>query len=77
MSILDTYMINLVADDGTVESEREGEVRVETKMGSTGIREWISRQREDRQDSSEAMNGDRGKERLESSQRKRSQWKSS
>lgn len=55
-----------MADDGTVESESEGEVRVETKMGSTGIREWISRQQEGRRDSGEVLNGDRGKERLES-----------
>ncbi|GAA5842144.1 hypothetical protein JCM5353_002173 [Sporobolomyces roseus] len=66
LSILDTYTINLVADDGTVESESEGEVRVETKMGSTGIREWICRQQEGRRENGEALNGDRGKERLES-----------
>ncbi|GAA5897127.1 putative pantetheine-phosphate adenylyltransferase [Sporobolomyces salmoneus] len=57
LSTLETYVINLVSDDGSTtntiskgddEEEREKEnqvkVAVETKMGSTGIREWMSKQ---------------------------------
>jgi predicted secreted protein len=59
LSTLRTYVINLVSDDGSTTStttttngsngkavakDDEVKVAVETKMGSTGIREWISRQ---------------------------------
>ncbi|GAA5859342.1 hypothetical protein JCM1840_004571 [Sporobolomyces johnsonii] len=43
LSILDVWVINLVADDPTAPDDGAQPVKVETKMGSTGIREWISK----------------------------------
>jgi len=70
------YTINLVADDGSIDTctgqgdQGKGveKVRVETKMGSTGIREWISRQREtgEVENGVSGNEGGAGKERLES-----------
>ncbi|GAA6014277.1 hypothetical protein JCM11491_005025 [Sporobolomyces phaffii] len=51
LSTLDTFVINLVSDDGStptteLDDANSVKVAVETKMGSTGIREWIEKQLE-------------------------------
>lgn len=45
LSVLDIWVINLVADDATPPTAGAEPVKVETKMGSTGIREWISKRK--------------------------------
>ncbi|GAA5990436.1 hypothetical protein JCM5350_007994 [Sporobolomyces pararoseus] len=66
LSTLETFVINLVSDDASENpsslNELDGvaKVAVETKMGSTGIREWISKRQQQRQQqqSQTRMDGD-------------------
>ncbi|GAA5952087.1 hypothetical protein JCM3765_005188 [Sporobolomyces pararoseus] len=63
LSTLETFVINLVSDDASENpssllDNQTGVVKVavETKMGSTGIREWIHKQQQ-RQQSQTTVNG--------------------